>query len=109
MKRGNVVTLAVALTLSSLTFATIHVIRGGGYKSTRAYRGLGNPAWPEPHLSWALPPWLRVADDFTLVPAETSVASSVFLATLLLGIGVMRWRGGDSSHAHQARSATKRP
>lgn len=40
--------------------------------------------------------WLTTLDSLTLVPAEVSVAGAVFLATLLLGVAVTRWRSDES-------------
>lgn len=50
---------------------------------------------PDPPPFPEYPAWLRTADDITLVPAEYSVAGSVFLATLLIGVGVTRLRRSE--------------
>lgn len=44
------------------------------------------------------PRWLTTLDSLTLVPAEYSVGGAAFLATLLLGVAVTRWRSdGDAA------------
>lgn len=36
--------------------------------------------------------FLDTLDEYTLLPVHFPVGGAVFLATLLLGIGIMRWR-----------------